>query len=140
MRYLLDTCVVSEFAKPVPNAGLLDWLEGGDEDTFFLSVLSLGEIQKGIEKLPKSKRKSRLEHWLERDVRARFSGRTLEVSEEIALRWGKILGEAEKQGHPLPVVDALLGATALTHGLTIVTHNENDLSRTGARMVDPWTE
>lgn len=140
MRYLLDTCVVSEFARPQPNPNVLAWLGVREEQSLFLSVLTLGELQKGIEKLPSSRRRTALQEWLNQDMRERFAGRLLPVSEDIALTWGRLQGEAERLGRMLPAIDALIGATALVHGLVVVTRNEQDIGRTGARVIDPWTE
>ena len=139
MKFLLDTCVVSEFAKPQPSPNVLAWLNAQEETALFLSVLTLGELQKGIEKLPSSRRRTALQAWLDQDMRARFAGRLLPVSEDISLAWGKLQGEAERHGQTLPAIDALLGATALVHGLVVVTRNEQDIGRTGVRVVDPWT-
>jgi predicted nucleic acid-binding protein len=135
---LLDTCVLSEFAKPQPNPAVLAWLAAQDETALFLSVLTLGELQKGIEKLPNSRRRTSLQEWLDHDMRERFAGRLLEVTEEIALTWGRLQGEAERRGQTLPAIDALLAATALANGLVVVTRNEPDIRRTGVRVVDPW--
>jgi predicted nucleic acid-binding protein len=138
VRYLLDTCVISEFVKPKPAPAVLAWLRECDESSLYLSVLTLGEIRKGVERLPTSRRRQSLEAWLEKDVRERFRGRLLDVTEDIALEWGRIQGAAEVLGQPLPVVDSLLGATALAYDLTVATRNDTDVGRSGARVVDPW--
>lgn len=138
MKYLLDTCVISEFIKLQPNANVIRWLEGCDEDSTFLSVLTIGELQKGIEKLDEGRRKRQIQHWLNSDVRKRFSERIIRIDEEIAIRWGHVHAEAELRGKPIPVIDGLLGATALSHDLIVVTRNESDLLASGARVVNPW--
>jgi toxin FitB len=140
VRYLLDTCVLSEFTKPQPSPRVVAWLAGREEASLLLSVLTFGELQKGIEKLPTSRRRTSLQAWLDHDLRQRFAGRVLDVTEEVALLWGRMQGEAERRGQTLPVIDSLLAATALTHGLVVVTRNEADLGRTGVRVVDPWAE
>lgn len=140
MRYLLDTCVVSEFVKPQPSASVLSWLDARDEISLFLSVLTLGELQKGIEKLPSSRRRTALQAWLDHDLPERFAGRLVEVDEEVALTWGKLQGDGERRGQTLPAIDALIGATALVHGLVVVTRNERDIARTGVRVIDPWSD
>lgn len=138
MRYLLDTCVISELAKPRPNKKVAAWLDSCDEDAVFLSVLTIGEIQKGIAKLAKGKRRSNIQHWLDTELRSRFAERILPIDQEVALTWGLIQGEAERQGSPIPTIDGLLGATAIAHNLTIITRNEQDIRPTGARTLNPW--
>lgn len=139
MRYLLDTCLVSELVKAKPNSAVVKWLEGCDEEGLFLSVLVLGEIQKGISKITDEKRKARMQHWLDSELRQRFEGRILPVSEEVALTWGIVQAKAELQGSPIPTIDGLVGATALAHNLTVVTRNERDIQATGARVFNPWS-
>jgi predicted nucleic acid-binding protein len=87
--YLLDTCVLSELIKPAPHPSVVDWLNGHDEQLYFLSVLTLGEIEKGISKLPESKKKKRIRAWFEKDMRHRFEGRVLDVDAPVALEWGR---------------------------------------------------
>ena len=138
MKYLLDTCVISELAKAAPNRLVVQWLEGCDEEALFLSVLTIGEIQKGIAKLANGKRKDTIQRWLDRDLRDRFSERLLDIDEEVALTWGLIQGEAEGRGRPIPTIDGLLGATAIANNLVVVTRNEEDIRPTGARVLNPW--
>ena len=139
MRYLLDTCVISEPTKKRPSRKALTWLDVQDEMSLFLSVLTLGELHKGISKLPRSRRKSQLHQWVEQDLPRRFTGRILPVDQEIAARWGRMTGEAEQAGHPIPVLDGLLAATALVAGMTLVTRNTPHMVHTGAMVFDPWT-
>jgi len=138
VAYLLDTCVLSELAKPRPDAGVLTWLEEEDEAQLFASVLTLGELEKGIARLPASARRTRIERWVRRDLVARFEGRLLDVDRAVAERWGAISGVSKARGTPLPVIDALIAASALAHGLEVVTRNTTDLERCGARCVNPW--
>jgi predicted nucleic acid-binding protein len=137
MDYLIDTCVFSEFTKPRPAASVDRWIAAVAETSQFVSVLSLGELEKGVRKLATSRRRNDLERWLT-SLRARLQERTLGVDADIALEWGRISAQAEGRGRPLPVVDALLGATAIVHGLAVATRNSSDIERTGARIVDPW--
>jgi predicted nucleic acid-binding protein len=104
----------------------------------YLSVLTLGEIQKGISKLPESPRKASLQDWLNTDLCNRFEGRILAVDPEVALCWGAIQGEAEANGRAIPVIDGLIGATAIANQCAVVTRNVADIDRTGARIVNPW--
>jgi toxin FitB len=138
VRYLLDTCVVSELVRAKPNAKVVKWLEGCDEDSLFLSVLTVGEIQKGIARLDDASRKETLQQWLDGELRARFGGRILPVTEDVSLAWGAAQADAERKGTPIPTIDGLLAATAVAHNLTVVTRNENDFARTSARVLNPW--
>ena len=138
--FLLDTNVISEVTRPKPNANVARWLEATDESGLFLSVLTLGEIRKGVERLRLGRRRGRLEAWLQADLPARFRGRILPIDEEIADRWGGISALAAARGRPLPVVDGLLAATALQYHLTLVTRNGSDVAGTGVTTLNPWTE
>ena len=139
MKYLLDTCVASDLVKPQPNAGLLAWLAEQPEEHLFLSVVTLGEIQAGISKLPDSSRKAMLTSWVTNDLLKRFSGRILAVDTEVALTWGIKRGEAAARGGLLPLADAQIAATAIVWGLTVVTRNAADLQRCGAMTLNPWS-
>ena len=138
MNYLLDTCVISELVKKKPDKTVIGWLENCAEEFLFLSVLTIGEIQKGITKLQDSKRKTLIQKWLDKDLLDRFYDRVLPLTTEIASTWGQILGESEIRGKPIPTIDGLLAATAVTHNLTIVTRNEKDIRGTGAKIINPW--
>src|SRR3974390_2217853 len=111
--YLLDTNVLSEYRKPTPYPTVHTWLMSLPDELLFVSVLTLGEIQRGIAKLPLSSRRSGLQIWLDRDLSARFRGRILPLDEEVAIEWGRVMGEADAAGRPLPIIDSLLAATAL---------------------------
>jgi len=138
VRYLLDTCVLSEPVRKRPSKRVTNWLAAQEERQLCLSALTLGELQKGISKLPAGSRRSALRTWVERDLRARFAGRVLPVDEAVALQWGALVAESEREGRPLPVLDSLLGATALAHGLTLVTRNTSHLEGTPVRLLNPW--
>lgn len=137
MAYLLDTCALSEFTKPKPSASVDAWFAQIPDGADFVSVLTLGELEKGITKLVSSRRRAALERWFG-DLRDRFSGRILVVDEPVALEWGRITARAEVAGNPLPSIDALIAATAIVHGLAVVTRNTSDIARTGAPIIDPW--
>jgi toxin FitB len=138
VNYLLDTCLISEGTLPRPNRRVSAWQAAMPQERMFLSVLTLGEIQKGICRLGDATRANRLKQWLDVDVRKRFAGRVLPLDEETLLAWGDLTGAAEKRGKPLPVTDGLLAATALVHHLTFVTRDALDLSTTGIEILDPW--
>jgi len=137
MRYLLDTCLLSEFLKKLPNVGVRQWFDAQEEESLCLSVLAIGEIRKGITKLPESKRRTELELWLESLVR-RYDKRILPFTIVSANLWGLLKGRLEKQGKVLSVIDSLMAATALEHDLTIVTRNEDDFMQTGVNLLNVW--
>lgn len=138
MRFLLDSCVLSEVVKPEPNPGVTVWLDAADEYILHLSVLTLGEIQKGVSGLPAGQRKQRLQSWLDRDLRDRFSGRILSVADETATEWGLLTGEARQKGIAAPVIDTLLAATAREHNLVLVTRNIKDFEPFSVHLFSPW--
>lgn len=140
MRYLLDTCVLSDIIKPEPNPSLVEWLASADESRLFLSVLTVGEIQKGISALPEGRRQRELQHWLDIDLSNRFSGRILPVSHHTAADWGILSGTMRRRGVSVPVIDGLLAATAREHDLALVTRNTADFDMLGVGLVNPWTE
>jgi len=137
--FLLDTNVVSELVKPKPNPNVTRWTHSTDENLLYLSVLTLGEIRKGIASLPDAARRVKLEAWLAGDLVLRFSGRILPIDQAIADRWGRISGAAVARGTPLPVIDALLAATALQHDLTLVTRDTQHVQGTAVSSFNPWT-
>lgn len=138
MNYLLDTCVISELVKKKPNESVVAWIRRQQEERLYLSVLTLGELQKGITKIRDAKRKSRLQKWLDEDLELRFSGRILDLDRSVALTWGRIQGRAEVAGRMMPLIDGLIAATALSVDATVVTRNEDDLAPSGVRIVNPW--
>jgi len=136
--FLLDTNVISELVKPRPEPKVVSWIEEIDENLLYLSVLTLGEIRKGVGALPQSARQTALEAWIESDLRLRFSKRILPVDEQVADRWGSLAGQAQKDGHSLAVIDGLLASTAIHHNLTLVTRNTGDVAATGVTAFNPW--
>ncbi|HZV81591.1 MAG TPA: type II toxin-antitoxin system VapC family toxin [Geobacteraceae bacterium] len=138
MKYLLDTCLISELVKKEPNPAVINWLDEQDEQKLFLSVLNLGELQKGISKLPDGAKKDELQTWVALDLVERFTGRILEIDLTTALSWGRLQGEADRLGEKLPVMDSLIAATAAAHGLVVVTRNVKDMERCKARIINPW--
>lgn len=139
MNYLLDTNVVSEFPKPRPNEGVLAWLDEINEDSVFLSVVTIAELRYGIERLPAGRRRRLLDEWLRDDLRERFEGRVLPVDAEIADTCGKLIAKREASGRPMEMADALIAATAETHKLALVTRNVSHFEGTVKRIVTPWT-
>lgn len=138
MRFLLDTCIISELVRPRPATGVVSWLRAQQEEHLFLSVITLGEIRKGIERLTEGRKRLRLESWLDCDLKSRFAGRWLPVDEEVAERWGLTTAQCAVRGTALPVLDGLLAATALVHGMTLVTRDTGDMKSTGVSLLNPW--
>ena len=136
--FLLDTNVVSELVAPKPNDRVSRWVEQTDESILFLSVLTLGEIRNGVERLRPGRRRGRLESWLQVDLPRRFQDRILPVTAAVADRWGAATAIAAAKGKPVPVIDGLLAATALHYDLTLVTRNTSDVSGTGVSTLNPW--
>ncbi len=138
MRYLLDTCIISELVAKQPNPKVLSWVTDQPDENLYLSVITIGEIKKGVCKLPDSKRKSALSAWLRQDLLVRFAGRVQAVDIETMLYWGELLGRLETQGRALPLLDSLIAAIALRGSFQLVTRNEKDFDRIGVSIVNPF--
>jgi predicted nucleic acid-binding protein len=136
--YLLDTNVISELIRPRPESKVVAWLQATSEELLYLSVLTIGEIRKGIDSLPRSNKRSLMESWLASDLVLRFTGRILEVNVDIAERWGVISAQVRIAGVALAVIDGLMAATALHHNLTLVTRNTKDIQVAGINTLNPW--
>lgn len=138
MSFLLDTNVVSEWSRPQPDLGVMAWLATVDEDDVFLSVVTLAEIRHGVDRLAPSARQRRLEVWLTQDLPARFDGRIMPITLEIADAWGQIMAGAQRQGRLLGAMDAFIAATAQHHRLTLVTRNVKDFEVLNMPILNPW--
>jgi predicted nucleic acid-binding protein len=138
MSFLLDTNVISELVAPKPNPSVTHWLEGLDQESIFLSVITIGELQRGIEKLPDSKRKKTLSEWLTGDLLIRFGDQVLPIDVSVILTWGTLVASMEANGKPIPAIDSLLAATARQFGLTFVTRNTRHFKATGISLFNPW--
>lgn len=121
-----------------PDPRVLEWLDAADERMLYLSALTLGEIRKGIATLAAGKRRTQLEAWLEIDLRGRFAGRILAVDDAVAERWGLLAAEMKGKGKPMPVVDAMIAATAIHHNLTVVSRNVDDFTNAEVPLLNPW--
>jgi toxin FitB len=135
MSYLIDTNVLSELRRKKPDAGVVAWVEQRPRQSLYLSVLTLGEIRKGIEQVKDPKRRQSLIDWLEVELPHYFVGRLLSVDSLTADRWGYLMASARR---PLPAIDGLLAATALQHQLTLVTRNTRDFEGSGVALINPW--
>jgi len=138
VNFILDTNVISELVAARPNLNVIEWIQATDSDRIFLSVISIGEIKKGIEKLPNSDRKVTLEHWLQEDLLAQFTDQLLSIDVQTMLIWGKLVAQLEKLGRPISAIDALLAATAQQWGFTLVTRNTVHFQDTGINLLNPW--
>ena len=135
MSYLLDTNVISELVRPKPAKVVLDWFENIPSEALHISVLTLGEIRKGVEQMPDGVRREKLRLWLEHDLVDWFGTRVLPVDMPVADRWGRLLALV---GRPVPSIDSLLAATALHHELRLVTRNQKDFNYPGLQVINPW--
>lgn len=135
MSFLLDTNVVSEIARRRPERAVMAWFEATADAQLHLSVLTLGEIRKGVDGLPAGARRTKLTVWLEAELPAWFGNRLLPIDAAVADRWGRVLAASKRS---LPAIDSLIAATALVHGLALVTRNTEDFDIPGLTVVDPW--
>lgn len=139
MSYLIDTCCISELVKKKPKPNVVKWFADRDELSMYLSVITFGELRKGIEKLPDSKKKKELNRWVKEDLSQRFKNRVLNITLDEVNKWGEILAAAEKNGTPLPAIDSLIAATALVHDLSVVSRNTQDMEGSGVEVINPWS-
>jgi predicted nucleic acid-binding protein len=137
VSYLIDTNVLSELRRKMPDQRVVDWFSRRPAGTLYLSVLTLGEIRKGIETLADQPRRLALLDWLDTELPAFFSGRVLAVDAAVADRWGRLVAQA---GRPLPAIDSLLAATAAQHDLIFVTRNLRDVQGLGVQILNPWDD
>jgi toxin FitB len=138
VRYLLDTNAISEWVQPRPDPGIVRWLDEVDEDRTYLSVITLGELRKGVDRLAVGRRRDRLEQWLTGELPDRFAERMLPVDAAVADEWGRMLAQAENAGTAVGGIDALISATAKVHGLQVVTRNTAHFQHTGVDVISPW--
>lgn len=138
MNYLLDTCVVSALATKQPDQKVVRWIDEIEEARLFLSVITIGEIRKGIEKLRDPQRKAALRAWLNEQLLVRFGERIVPVDTEVMLRWGELTAALELVGKVMPAIDSLIAATALHGGFALVTRNEEDFGHAGVTIINPW--
>jgi predicted nucleic acid-binding protein len=140
LSFLLDTNVVSEWVKPRPHPGVVSWLGRTDEDEIFLSVITLMELRYGVDCMSSGARQGRLNRWLRDDLPERFEGRLLNVNESVADVCGSLMARRKKVGKPMGAMDAIIGATAITHDLVLVTRNVADFDFPEGRVLNPWSE
>jgi hypothetical protein len=139
VSFLLDTNLVSEWTKPRPNKGVIEWFAQVDEDQVFLSVVTFAELRHGIERLPSSARRRHLDAWLRSELPLRFEDRILPIDGAVADQWGRVVARRDAQGRPIHAMDALIAASANVYGLTLVTRNESDFQSSVKSLLNPWT-
>jgi len=138
MNYILDTCVLSETIKPKPDPALVKWLQEQRSDRLFISTFTLGELRKGIDRLPPGIKRHDLQIWLSK-LADSYQDRFLSFDEECAMLWGGLCANCESEGNPLPVIDSLIAAVSIRHGCTLVTRNERDYIQTNVPILNPWS-
>lgn len=139
MKYLLDTCVLSELVKPVPEPAVARWMLQQTESMLFTSALTLAELQRGVARLAASRRKTQLETWL-RDVENTFDKRIIAFTHHTAPYWASLCAKAQSGGQTLALIDSLIAASALEHGLVLVTRNVADFAHAPILVLNPWKE
>jgi toxin FitB len=138
VTFLLDTNVLSEAKRPRPDPRVIAFLETTDEDLLFLSVITLGEVRRGVDRLPLGRRRSALNEWLENDLVDRFDGRILGIEREAADAWGRLMAQAERNGTTPAVLDVWIAAIVEVHGMTLVTRNVADFAPLLGHVFNPW--
>jgi predicted nucleic acid-binding protein len=138
MNYVLDTNVISELVAREPNQKVIDWIDSLDPETVYVSVITIGELRKGIEKLAPSRRKDDLTHWLNSDFLLRFAGKIIDITGTTMLVWGELTGRLERDGKPVPAIDSLIAASVLERNFTLATRNDGDFQHAGIAVVNPW--
>lgn len=134
MSFLVDTCALSELRKPQPSPLVVAWFRATRPADLYASSLTFGEIRKGVEKLDHGRRRTEIAEWLEEVLVPWFEGRVLPVSLGVADVWGRLAAQIPG----LPVVDGMIAATAMHHGMAVVTRDETHFARAGVAIVNPW--
>jgi len=138
MNYLLNTCVLSEFTRRQPNQSVIDWLDSIEEEKLFISVITVGEIQRGIERLPDSHRKTELLVWMNNGLLQRFAARMVVIDTPTMFMWGSLTARMEAAGQPMAVMDSLIAASAMQNNLILATRNVADFLLSGVQVINPW--
>ena len=139
MNYLIDTNVISELISRQPNQNVIEWVDHQLAAQLYLSVITIGELQKGISKLSPSTRKIELQTWLHEELLIRFQGRILGLDTLVMLKWGELVGHLSQIGHNLPAIDSLIAAQSIYYNCCLVTRNISDFQNTGVQLFNPWT-
>ncbi len=138
MNYLLDTCVLSEYTRRKPETKVIQWVDSLEEEKLFVSAITIGEIQYGVERIPESHRKTELLFWLNNELVSRFNHRILSLDSQTMLIWGSLRARMDQSGQRMAMIDSLIIATAIQHSLIIATRNVTDFLPCGAQVINPW--
>jgi len=138
VNYLLDTCVLSEYTRRKPEEKVIEWIDSRQDDELFISVITFGEIQRGIDKLPESRRRTDLVTWMNEDLVTRFANHIVPIDLETMLLWGNLIARMDATGTPMSLMDSLIASSAIRHNLVVVTRNESDFAASAVRLVNPW--
>lgn len=138
MSFLLDTCVISEALTKQPNLKVLEFVDNLDPEDVYLSAITIGELFKGIAKLPASRRRNELQTWFEDELLVRYEGKILSLDAGVLITWGRLMARLESDGHVMPVMDSLIAAIVLTYDMTLVTRNVSDFENSGVQIANPW--
>lgn len=139
MKFLLDTCVLSELVKPQPDKGVISWMSERTVSELHVSAMTLAEIERGIARLAASRRQADLTHWL-RQLKVGFESRVLPFTAETASAWAQMCAALEAQGKPMAAFDSIIAASAIEHGMTLVTRNVSDFKNAPLVLLNPWRE
>ena len=139
MKFLLDTCFLSELVKPVPEPAVLKWMEQREDQTLFVSAMTFAELQRGVERLAESRRRAELTSWLAQ-LEVNFSNRVLPFTLSTSRYWATMCAQAEAAGRTMAAFDSIIAASALEHGLALVTRNVQDFSHAPVMLVNPWID
>lgn len=140
MKYLLDTNIISEFISKKPNPNVIEFIESLDEKDIFLSVITLGEIKFGIQKVKIVEKRERLSAWLNHDLLDRFENRIVDITLDVMLNWGEMNEFLRKTGKPMPIMDSLIASTCLTYDFILITRNEKDFEFCNLNIINPFTK
>ena len=138
--YMLDTNVISELMKPQPDRHVVAWVDARDNESLFLSAITIGELMRGVAKLPSGARRTATEAIINDALIPQFASRILPVTHQVMVTWATLTITCERAGRTLPAIDSMIAATALHHRLTLVTRNTRDFRDTGVPLIDPWEE
>lgn len=137
-KYLLDTCILSEMNKKEPNQGLIDWFKVNRLQDMYISILTVGELQKGINKLEHSIKKNRLQDWLDNYILPQFTNKIIDIDVNVITQWSKLVADKESVGESMPAIDSLIVASAIEYGLSIITRNTKDMQNAVIPIINPY--
>ncbi len=137
MKYLIDTCVISELRKLKPNDSVVKFLESIDESGIYISSMTLGEVHRGIQKLPQSKKRTELLQWVG-SIEQKFEDKILSFNKDVSILWGQLTAQLEKKGHPMSAFDSIICATSMYNNCCLITRNVKDFEKSGIEIINPW--